>query len=310
MTMNRQTCRSSSSSSHWEIRVGFLLVHRLYTRPNHIVQMYSGPGENIMKIIAKNLRKGHVSLLLFTVTSTTSFFVAMSQSLQLAQDQLLELLLQLKRAGPVAAKQILNSQPPIAYALITLMVSMNAISVEAFQKTLADYTAAQTNSSAQQNPSRTTITPTPASSIPPHMQAAQSQYRGGTPPTMSTPPPSTSTPPNAYAQGYNQVGSSGYNQQGGYGRPQGYSQVPSGSGQSSYGGGQGGYGGYGGAGAGSSQQQPTLLASVNPAVLAAIPEEQKAMVVHVLSMSQEQINALPPQDKANIIQLRATLGAS
>ncbi|KAK0192386.1 hypothetical protein F5146DRAFT_1039588, partial [Armillaria mellea] len=40
-------------------------------------------------------------------------------------DQLLELLLQLK--------QILNGQPQIAYALITLMVSMDAVDIDVFQ---------------------------------------------------------------------------------------------------------------------------------------------------------------------------------
>jgi len=162
--------------------------------------------------------------------------------------------------------------------------------------------------SAAQQPtasgSRPTPVPTPASSIPPHMQAAQAQYRAGTPPS-STPPPSTSTPPNAYTQGYNQSG---------YSRGQNYGQ-----GSSSGGHGQGaasgsGYNGYGGGYSTypqqqQQQQQPTPqtqqtpLVSINPAVLAAIPEEQKAMVVHVLSLTQEQINKLAPQDRANIIQL-------
>lgn len=48
-------------------------------------------------------------------------------------EQLIELMLQLKKTTPAAAKQILNSQPQIAYALITLMVSMNAINLEVFQ---------------------------------------------------------------------------------------------------------------------------------------------------------------------------------
>ncbi|EEB96490.1 hypothetical protein MPER_04368, partial [Moniliophthora perniciosa FA553] len=49
--------------------------------------------------------------------------------------------------------------------------------------------------------------------------------------------------------------------------------------------------------------QQSVLSQVNPAILAAIPEEQKAMVVHVLSMTPEMINQLPPQDRANIVQL-------
>ncbi|KAF7331529.1 Abhydrolase-4 domain-containing protein [Mycena kentingensis (nom. inval.)] len=48
-------------------------------------------------------------------------------------EQLLELMLHLKQATPAAAKQILNSQPQIAYKLISLMVSMNAIDIDVFQ---------------------------------------------------------------------------------------------------------------------------------------------------------------------------------
>lgn len=64
-------------------------------------------------------------------------------------EQLLELLIQLKvsqllsmkgtaaiqtqKTTPKAARDILNAQPAIAYALISLMVSMGAINVEVFQ---------------------------------------------------------------------------------------------------------------------------------------------------------------------------------
>ena len=66
----------------------------------------------------------------------------------LATEQLLELLMQLKacvssritnvflccwqKTTPAAAKQILNGQPSISYALITLMVAMNAIKLDVF----------------------------------------------------------------------------------------------------------------------------------------------------------------------------------
>ena len=76
----------------------------------------------------------------------------------LATEQLLELLLTLKvklesqltlsnygpanwyqKTTPAAARGILNDQPAIAYALITLMVSMNAIDIEVFQVTFYTY---------------------------------------------------------------------------------------------------------------------------------------------------------------------------
>ncbi|THV06255.1 hypothetical protein K435DRAFT_773441 [Dendrothele bispora CBS 962.96] len=209
----------------------------------------------------------------------------MSQSLQLAQDQLLELLLQLKKA-------------------------------------LAEYTASQANSSTPQPLASSSSRPTPpiapASSIPPHMQAAQTQYRVGTPPSSSssamlTPPPSSLTPTNAY-------GGQGYGQGAGNWGPSSSSLPPSSSGVasgSSYGSYDAGVGSYSSSGysgqtttttSTASQPQVNLLSSLNPAVLTSIPEEQKAMVVHVLSLTQEQINRLPPQDRTSILQLRATLG--
>ncbi|KAE9401640.1 hypothetical protein BT96DRAFT_856375 [Gymnopus androsaceus JB14] len=137
-------------------------------------------------------------------------------------EQLIELMLQLKKTTPAAAKQILNSQPQIAYALITLMVSMNAINLEVFQKTLADFAASQATSQ-------------------PHPPAPQNYPR--TAPAPDVP----------YSHG---------------------------------------------------QPQPPI----NPAVLAAIPEDQRAMVLQVLSMTPEQLALLPPQDRANIMQLRASFG--
>lgn len=38
----------------------------------------------------------------------------------------------LQKTTPAAAKQILNGQPSISYALITLMVAMNAIKLDVF----------------------------------------------------------------------------------------------------------------------------------------------------------------------------------
>ncbi|THV06257.1 hypothetical protein K435DRAFT_773445 [Dendrothele bispora CBS 962.96] len=188
---------------------------------------------------------------------------------------------------------------------------MNAISVEAFQKALAEYTASEANSSTLRPLASSSSRPTPpiapASSIPPHMQAAQTQYRVGTPPSSSssvmlTPPPSSLTPTNAY-------GGQGYGQ--GFGN-WGHSQ-PSSSSLPSSSSGVGGYNSSGYSGSGYQQQQQAttttstasqpqvnLLSSLNPSVLTSIPEEQKAMVVH--------INRLPPQDRTSILQLRATLG--
>ncbi|KAF7301059.1 hypothetical protein MIND_00671700 [Mycena indigotica] len=179
-----------------------------------------------------------------------------------AEGDLLDLLLQLKRTTPQAAKQLLNSQPAIAYALISLMVSMNAIDIDVFQKTLASHSGASVAPPA----------PVPLSAIPPHMQPSS---RTNTPPVQPPYPqhyPShTPTPPNAGAYpAYNAY-------------PQPAAATP-----------------------------PPTRAPPPPAIpesmLAGMSEEQRQMLINVLSMTPEQVNALPPADRTNIMQLRATLG--
>ncbi|KAJ7632383.1 hypothetical protein FB45DRAFT_912311 [Roridomyces roridus] len=155
---------------------------------------------------------------------------------------LTELLLQLKKTTPAAARQILNNQPSIAYALIGLMVSMNAINIQVFQKTLSDFGAQTAPMPA----------PAPLSAIPPRLQPSQPSSRTNTPPTHNPYPPTSYGPPNPA-----------------YGRA------------------------------------PPRSA---PDPLAAIPEDQRQMIMGVLSMTAEQINNLPPADRANIMHLRATLG--
>ncbi|KAG7093618.1 hypothetical protein E1B28_007282 [Marasmius oreades] len=249
-------------------------------------------------------------------------------------DQLLELILQLKKTTPAAAKQILNSQPQIAYAVITLLVSMNAIDIEVFKKTLADFATSQTQAATAATPSQST--PAPAPAIPPHMQQNQQlNYRAGTPPT-ATPTPPIAQPQPGYSHGYPQPqGPAGY-RYGVQSTPQSSSQYGSGP----PGGGYGGYSqqqsqqpyhhptppygpphshsaqGYGPSSATQAAAPPpqalnstaSVISQINPAILAEIPEEQKAMVIHVLSMTPEMISRLPPQDRANIVQLRSTLG--
>ncbi|KAK2462888.1 hypothetical protein APHAL10511_005086 [Amanita phalloides] len=201
-------------------------------------------------------------------------------SQSLATEQLLELLLQLKKTTPAAAKQILNGQPSIAYALITLMVSMNAINIEVFHKVLAEYSA---NGGVSQVP--TAQAPVPA--IPPHLQP-HPPYRNATPPAVpltSSYQNGTGTPqPYAYAQPSQAMSAPSY---GGYAQPV-YPAYPA----------------YG------AQQHvtSTSAAPVLSEALANIPEDQKAIIMRVISMTPEQINMLPPGERATYIQLRATLG--
>jgi len=213
----------------------------------------------------------------------------------LASEQLLELLLTLKKTTPTAARHILNGQPAIAYALITLMVSMNAINIEVFQKTLAEFGAANTPESSA-----------PFSAVPPHLQA---QYRTTTPPSAPQTPPYgsysangqgsshsyTSTPPNVNNHhGQQQQGYSGqYQQQPQQQPPSAYPGYPP---------------TYGGQTVPPHQPTPAAPSHNLTDTLANIPDEQKALIMRVLAMTPEQINMLPPTERSTFIQIRATLG--
>ncbi|KAI9566309.1 hypothetical protein HD554DRAFT_1178907 [Boletus coccyginus] len=189
------------------------------------------------------------------------------------EEQLIELMLELKKTTPQQARSILTSTPQIAYALVALMVKMNAIDVQVLQKTLSTYSANMLPPPAPP-PTQPSTQIQPASAVPPHF----SQYR--------TPTPQSHTPPHYNGHGHT---------------PQPSNQVPY-IAQS-----QGLYTGPTGFGT-----PPPAAPQMNnvglPDALSSIPEEQKAMIMRVIAMTPEQINMLPAPERAGIIQLRTTLG--
>ncbi|KAG6872019.1 hypothetical protein C0995_013830 [Termitomyces sp. Mi166 len=221
----------------------------------------------------------------------------------LATEQLLELLIQLKvlsspptKTTPEAARSILNGQPQIAYALMTLMVKLNAVNFEVFQKTLAEFgstTRQATNTIPAPTPRpgvpsslQSSASSTPVPALPPHMQPQVQHYRTATPPypysNGHTPPPQSHQQPPYSQPPYQQPPANpGY----GYSQPQpvypypGYNAPPA---------------------APASQPAPARL----PDTLASIPEEQKALIMRVITMTPEQLNALPPQERQTYIQLK------
>ncbi|KIJ90967.1 hypothetical protein K443DRAFT_686373 [Laccaria amethystina LaAM-08-1] len=215
----------------------------------------------------------------------------------MATEQLLELLLTLKKTTPTAARGILNSQPAIAYALISLMVSMNAIDVEVFKKTLAEFGS----SVAQAAPTGTTLVAplsvpqTPASAIPPHMQQQQPHSWTSTPPSAVPPVmPPQQQQSYAYVNGQQYYGVPAPRQAYGF---QGYLYHEA---QAAYPGYPSTYG----------APQPPPQASQTPVLpdtLAAIPDDQKALIMRVLSVTPEQINMLPAAERTTYIQIRTTL---
>ncbi|KAH9969147.1 hypothetical protein BC827DRAFT_1334715 [Russula dissimulans] len=184
----------------------------------------------------------------------------MSSTIQLPEDQLVELLLELKRTPPDQAKAILNSQPQIAYALVALMVKIGIIDIPIFQQTLATF-------APQQNGLQ-------ASAVPPHLQAQSS--RSGTP-QFATPSPGV------YAAGAPRTGPGGYPPS--YVAGSGGPAVP----QSHY-----------------NTHPPPPPQTTNPtipAALAAIPENQREVVLKLVNMRPEEIAMLPPTERASVIQL-------
>ncbi|KAG6329005.1 hypothetical protein ID866_10085, partial [Astraeus odoratus] len=216
-----------------------------------------------------------------------------------AQDeQLIELLLTLKKTTPDQARAILASTPQIAYALITLMVKMNAVDVQVLQQTLTTYSSSVAASTTQAVPQVPPVQP--ASAVPPHL----SQYR--------TPTPQSHAPPPYNGHGHtSQSQNAGYVAQNQYGTTSGYPAAAPSVPQHGVG--------------------PAL-----PDALASLPEEQKvccrmliiragmrarwskklhrrshhacavvrvAMIMRVISMTPEQINLLPPAERAGVIQL-------
>ncbi|KAH9948179.1 hypothetical protein B0H21DRAFT_255586 [Amylocystis lapponica] len=192
-----------------------------------------------------------------------------AQALQ--EDQLLELLLQLKKTTPDQARIILQTQPQIAVAVMAVMVNINAVNMEVVQRTLATYGA---SSSVQPPAPALSSVPTPAPAIPPHL--IPQAPRGTTPtyPPQLQPPayPQAAYPPHA-----------------------GPSHAP-------YGAQPAPVHGY------STHQPPPVPTSIIPDALASIPDEQKALIMRVISMTREEIYQLPYSERDNIIKLRATLG--
>ncbi|KAJ3574358.1 hypothetical protein NP233_g1825 [Leucocoprinus birnbaumii] len=224
---------------------------------------------------------------------------------QSSTEQLLELMIQLKKTTPKAARDILSSQPAIA---LVLAFSLLSTGPDLTQKTLAQYH--ESNARSQPTPSAPSVPPVatstpPISALPPHLQT---QYRTSTPPTNTPTPPVTAhgyPSQQGYApppQGYPQAGGStpGYLSYGG--QPQAQPSYPS-------------YPQqpvppptYGAPPPAAAPPRPQAASGVRPEMLAAFPEDQKALIMHVLSMTPEQLNSLPPEQRSTYMQIRATLG--
>ncbi|EKM61472.1 uncharacterized protein PHACADRAFT_204643 [Phanerochaete carnosa HHB-10118-sp] len=244
------------------------------------------------------------------------------------EEQLLELLLQLKKTTPDQARAILNAQPQIAYALMALMVNLNAINMEVTQKTLAAFGAGSAPAATPGPVSVPTPGPAYAPSVPPpapHIPVQpipaippylNNQHnsggntppyaRGGTPTypqsniplaypsrggTPNYPPPGPSYP--VHQQQHPGPGYPPQNMPPHMRAPYGGPPPPQ-------------IGGYGGPPP--HNAPPPQAASALPEALQNIPEDQKALIMRVIQMTPDQIAQLPPHEQTTMIQLRQTLG--
>ncbi|EJF67090.1 hypothetical protein DICSQDRAFT_151446 [Dichomitus squalens LYAD-421 SS1] len=207
------------------------------------------------------------------------------------EEQLLELLLTLKRTTAAEAKAILNQQPQIAYALMTVMVNINAVKMEVVQEILAKYGALPGAPRAPQATAPPAIPSQPPSAIPPHMQAQIPPPRGATPtyPVHAAVPPG-GYPPQSYPGGPPAPPAAPNR---GYGTPP-PNQVP----------------GFGTAPppVPHPPAAPAPAAPQLPDALTGLPDDQKALIMRVIAMTREEVYAMPPADRENIIKLRTTLG--
>ncbi|WWD15639.1 hypothetical protein CI109_100061 [Kwoniella shandongensis] len=183
--------------------------------------------------------------------------------------------------NPEQARQLLSSKPQLAYALFQAMLLMNIVDPSVLQR-------------IQPLPAPAAA---PVPSYPPAAQAPPAAYPPYPPAAAQAPPPSNYPPYPPSNSSYRPPPNSA---------PGGYNAPP----QPSYGGGAG-------SGYGAPPPAPPVasgLASLPPsaqAALSTLPEDQQQMLLQVLQLSPDQINALDPNQKASIMQLRQQfLGAA
>ncbi|WWC69785.1 uncharacterized protein I206_103728 [Kwoniella pini CBS 10737] len=186
--------------------------------------------------------------------------------------------------NPEQARQLLTSKPQLAYALFQAMLLMNIVDPSVLQRI---------------QPLPTTAPPVPIPTInhaptpPPNSYSSYPPNNG--PPTNYPPYPPSNAPPPAVG-GYSRPPppptSGGYNPptQSGYGAPPPQA-------------------GYGAPPPASAPPPPVAsgMASLPPSAqqaLATLPEDQQQMLLQVLQLTPDQINALDATQKASIMQLR------
>jgi len=182
------------------------------------------------------------------------------------EEQLIDLLLQLRKTTPEQARAILSTQPQIGHSLLALMFKMNAINPAVLQQTFSAYQAP-----VPVPPTAPSIAQ-PISAIPPYLNPHSAR---SAPSTSQAPMPPYVAPYNSPAGAYPNSGNAP--------NPlQTYSRPPS--------------------------QPPMLPKAWTPDTLAHLPQEQKDMIAQVIQLTPDQIKALAPDHRQNVLQIREALG--
>ncbi|KLO06927.1 hypothetical protein SCHPADRAFT_909942 [Schizopora paradoxa] len=235
-------------------------------------------------------------------------------SATLPDEQVLELLTQLQKTTPDQIKAILNPQPAIANAVLKLMIKLDLVNADSLMQHLSGIAgpAAPTPVVAAPTPSLPPAAPAagiPPSFVPPHVAQAHIPAHTPTPPLASMPPPPVppyhqygSQPPPSRPGSYppHQApppnphfppGNMNYNTPPPPAPTPPFHQQPPPQ--------PVGYGAH---------APPPPAPPALPEAFAHLPEDQKATIRHVISMTPQQVQQLPPAERSGIMQLRATLG--
>ncbi|KAK0522247.1 hypothetical protein OC834_006356 [Tilletia horrida] len=197
---------------------------------------------------------------------------AITQTLAaLPPQQLLDIMSHMKSlvtSSPEQAASLLSAHPQLAYALFQAMLMMNVVDPALLQRILTSSGALGGGAPA---PAPAPV-PAPAPPAPAHMPPPQQHM------APSAPPPQPLAPQAAPAMAKTESG------------------------------GPGAAANRLAAAAPPAAPAAAASAGQTPAIPAGLGEQQRALLMQVLKLTDEQINALPPEHKASIMQLKAQYG--
>ncbi|EJD44361.1 hypothetical protein AURDEDRAFT_185035 [Auricularia subglabra TFB-10046 SS5] len=216
--------------------------------------------------------------------------------MELQKDSLVELIVQLKatvHGQPDVARSIMMTHPRLAHAILKTMAELDIVEKDLFQKTVLPY--AQSQAAVQPpvgKPSAAAPAPVPAVAPAYPTQPATflppAQYTQPAPPPAPTPAPAPALAPMYHGPGPAYPPASHY-------PPPGPAQIyqPPPPPQ---------------APAPAPVAAAPAAPAINPAILAAMTDEQRQAILHIVQMTPEQLALIPPAERATYIELRRQFG--